>query len=60
MLDEYPDLLTGKQAQELLHMGKNRILNYIHTGRLRALVLNGRYLIQKQDILNFIRALPYA
>jgi len=60
MFEEYPDLLTRKQAQELLHMGKNRILNYIHTGRLRALVLDGRYLIQKDDILDFIRALPYA
>ncbi len=60
MLEEYPDLLTRKQAQELLHMGKNRILNYIHTGRLRALILDGRYLIRKDDILDFIRALPYA
>ncbi len=60
MLEEYPDLLTRKQSQELLHMGKNRILKYIHTGRLRALVLDGRYLIQKDDILDFIRALPYA
>ncbi len=60
MLEEYPDLLTRKQTQELLHIGQNRILKYIHTGRLRALVLDGRYLIRKDDILNFIRALPYA
>ena len=60
MLEEYPDLFTRRQAQELLHMGKNRILNYIHTGRLRARVLDGRYLILKEDIINFIRTLPYA
>lgn len=60
MLEDYPELLTRKQAQELLHMRKNRILNYIHTGRLRALVLAGRYLIRKDDILDFIRALSYA
>ena len=60
MLENYPDLLTRKQTQELLHMGKNRILKYIHTGRLRALVLDGRYLILKEDVLNFIRTLPYA
>lgn len=60
MLDEYPDLLTRKQTQELLHVGKNRILNYIHTGRLRAMVLDGRYLITKDDVLDFIRTLPYA
>jgi hypothetical protein len=60
MLENYPDLLTRKQTQELLHMGKNRILDYIHTGRLRALLLNGRYLILKDDLLDFIRTLPYA
>lgn len=60
MLENYPDLLTRKQTQELLHIGKNRILNYIHTGRLRALLLNGRYLILKEDILDFIKTLPYA
>ena len=60
MLDDYPDLLTRKQAQELLHIGKNRVLKFIHTGRLRALVLDGRYLIKKEDLINFIKALPYA
>ena len=59
MLENYPDLLTRRQAQELLHVGKNRMLDYIHEGRLRALVLDGRYLIRKQDIINFLRTLPY-
>lgn len=59
MLEDYPDLLTRKQTQELLHMGKNRILDRFHAGRLRALVLDGRYLIKKEDIINFIRHLPY-
>ena len=59
MLEDYPDLLTRKQTQELLHMRKNRILDHIHSGRLRALVLDGRYLIKKEDIINFIKHLPY-
>lgn len=59
MLEDYPDLLTRKQAQELLHMGKNRILDHIHSGRLRALILDGRYLIKKEDMINFIGHLPY-
>lgn len=59
MLEDYPDLLTRRQAQELLHIGKNHILNYIHNGRLRALILDGRYLIKKEDIVDFINRLPY-
>ncbi len=60
MFDRYPDLLTRKQTQELLHMGKNKILDYIHSGRLRALVLDGRYLIRKEDVIHFVSQLPYA
>ena len=60
MLENYPELLTRRQTQELLHISKNRMLKYIHTGRLRALVLDGRYLISKGSVLDFIRSLPYA
>lgn len=59
MLEDYPDLLTKKQAQELLHMGKNRILDHIQSGRLRAMVLDERYLIKKEDVIHFINRLPY-
>lgn len=59
MLEDYPDLLTRKQAQELLHMGKNRISDHIQSGRLRALILDGRYLITKEDLIDFISRLPY-
>lgn len=59
MLDNCPDLLTRKQAQELLHMGKNRILSYIQSGRLRAMILDGRYLIKKEEIIRFVSRLPY-
>ncbi len=60
MFDGYPDLLTRRQTQELLHIGKNKILDYIHSGRLRALVLDGRYLIRKEDVIHLIGQLPYA
>ena len=59
MLEDYPELLTRRPAQEILHMGKNRILGHIQSGRLRALVLDGRYLIKKEDIVDFINRLPY-
>ena len=59
MFEDYPDLLTRRQAQELLHMGKNRILGHIQSGRLRAMILDGRYLIKKEDVVDFISRLPY-
>lgn len=32
MFEYAPDLLTRKQAQELLSVGKNKILEFIHEG----------------------------
>jgi len=60
MFDEYPDLLTQRQTQELLHIGKNKIPDYIHSGRLRALVLDEQYLSRKEDVIHFVSQLPYA
>ena len=59
MLEDYPELLTRRQAQEILHMGKNRILDHIQSGRLRALVIDRRYLIKKEYIVDIINSLPY-
>nr|WP_296441495.1 helix-turn-helix domain-containing protein [uncultured Acetatifactor sp.] len=60
MFETYPDLLTRKQVQELLHISKNRMLDYIHSGRIRAMILDGRYLIRKKEVVDFINRLPYA
>ena len=51
MLEDYSDLLTRKQAQELLHMGKSRIFDHIQSGRLRTMIFDGRYLIKKEDVI---------
>ena len=60
MFETYPDLLTRKQVQELLHISKNRMLDYIHSGRIRAMILDGRYLIREKEVVDFINRLPYA
>ena len=36
MLDEYPDLLNFKQMQEILHVGKNLLLNQLNNGEIPA------------------------
>ena len=54
MFEKEPDLLTRKQAQELLSVGKNTILTLISEGRLPALIIANSYRIKKTDLIDFI------
>ena len=49
-----PDLLTRKQAQELLSVGKNTILEFIHEGYLPAFMIGNSYRIKKCDSIDFV------
>lgn len=48
MFEKEPDLLTRRQAQELLHVSKNTILKMIQDGELPALMIAGSYRIEKE------------
>lgn len=54
MFENEPDLLTRKQAQELLSVSKNTILDFIHNGYLPALIIGNSYRIKKEDLISFI------
>ena len=54
MFEYKPDLLTRKQAQELLHVGKNTILNLINEGYLAAMMIANSYRIKKEDLIDFV------
>ena len=54
MFEYEPDLLTRKQAQDLLHVGKNTILNLIHEGYLPAMIIANSYRIKKEDLIAFV------
>ena len=54
MFDDQPDLLTRKQAENLLSIGKNTILNLIHDGYLPAMMIANSYRIKKEDLIEFI------
>ena len=54
MFEYAPDLLTRKQAQELLSVGKNKILEFIHEGYLPAIMIGNSYRIKKSDLIDFI------
>ena len=54
MYETLPDLMTRKEAQRVLKIGKNKILDYIHEGLLPAKRIGKGYKIKKDDLIDFI------
>ena len=54
MYETLPDIITRKEAQKLLRIGKNKILEYIKTGELPAHKIGKGYKITKKDLINFV------
>lgn len=54
MFENAPDLLTCKQAQNLLSVGKNTMLKMISSGCLPAFIIAGSYRIKKNGLIDFI------
>lgn len=59
MFKNAPDLLTRKQCQELLHISKSKMLEYIHEGFIPVHVIAGSYRIEKEDLIDFVRNASY-
>ena len=59
MFDYAPDLLTRKQAQELLQISKSKMLELINTGKIPARKIAGSFRIEKSDLIDFIKYSPH-
>lgn len=49
------NILTRKQAAELLHISPNTLTRYVRQGKLLPAVINGKYRFFRNDLLNFLR-----
>lgn len=55
MFENYPDILTLKQAQDMLHIGRNSMLDLIYSGEIEAFKIKGKWRILKSDLILYIR-----
>ena len=51
---DYPMILTLKQCQEILQIGKNLMLYLIHNEEIPAFRAGKQWRIRRQDLENFI------
>lgn len=59
MFKNEPDLLTRKQCQDLLHISKSKMLEFIHNGYIPAIIIAGSYRIKKSDLIDFVENSKY-
>lgn len=54
MFDDLPDLLTIKQCQKALQIGRNSTLELLNSGTLKGFKLKGKWRIKKKELLSFV------
>ena len=55
MNDSYNEILTFKECQRLLKVGKNTLLRLLHNGDIEAFRIGNRWKIPKSAIFDYIR-----
>jgi excisionase family DNA binding protein len=53
MLRGYPDLMTPKDIQEILRIGRSKAYNLLQSGELRCIRVGVKYLIPKAFLLEY-------
>ena len=54
MLNNTKDILTLKELQKLLHIGKNTALRLVQSGEIEAFRVGNQWRITKDSILKFV------
>ena len=55
VFNKEPDLLTFKECQELLKIGKNSLLKYLHSKEIDGVKIGNRWRIYKSSVIDFIK-----
>lgn len=55
MFEKIPDIMTFKECQKLLKVGKNTLLNLIHSGEIDAFRIGNRWKITKESIIEYVK-----
>ena len=54
MFENYSDIVTTKQACEMLGLSKNSVLMLLKQGTIKTLKYGRKYLIPKQSLIEYI------
>lgn len=55
MLNNTKDILTLKELQELLHIGKNTALRLVQSGEIEAFRVGKQWRVSKESVAKYVR-----
>ena len=55
MYEQIPELMTLKECQEILKVGKNTMLELLHTNQIEGFKIGSRWKIPKESVVEFLR-----
>lgn len=59
MFETLPEVLTLRQSQEILQIGRTTILGIIKRKELKAFKVRGRWRIKKDDLIEYLLSSDY-
>ena len=59
MLNNTKDILTLKELQVLLHIGKNTALRLVQSGEIEAFRVGNQWRVTKDSMIKYIRKICY-
>ena len=55
MYENIPEVMTLKECQELLKVGKNTMLELLHTRQIEGFKIGSRWKVKKESVVEFIQ-----
>lgn len=59
MLEKLPDILTVKQLQDFLSIGRSKAYSILHSGELKCITIGRQIRIPKRYLLDYLANLGY-
>ncbi len=57
MFRNTPDIMTFKECREVLKVGKNTMLDLLHSGQLEGFKIGRRWRITKEALIEYLKGL---
>ena len=55
MYEHIPEIMTLKECQELLKIGKNTMLDLLHSRQIEGFKIGNRWKIPKESVVEFLK-----
>lgn len=55
MYERIPEIMTLKECQQILKVGKNTMLELLHTNQIDGFKIGSRWKIPKESVVEFLR-----